>query len=150
MKNIKLVMAVLSVIVNASCKQSAKKELHLLPGSFVGKAMIFFNDSTGIATDSNDYRVYEFSDSGILRTKVSPNDGFLLSNERHFFYKKNIGKIPIPLMLEYDDSLVAKYPNEVYVFNLKAGRYNKSPYFSYCVDSLKNAISYYEEGVKGR
>lgn len=151
MKNyIVLLITVLSAAVNVSCKSSAKKEVHLLPDSFIGKAVIFFDDSTGTSPDSNGYRIYEFSDSAILRTNVPPNDGFLLNDGRSFFYKKSNGKVSIPIMLEYDSSLVARHPNKVYVFNLKVGRYNKSPYFSYCIDSLKNAISYYEEGVKSK
>jgi len=146
MRYCKRLLIILFVFV--SCYKQAKKEIYLLQQGYIGEVNIYFDRPDGVIVDSGDYYIYKINYNGLLMTSSSPNSGFLIDTNRLFFYSKGNLRVPISYMNNYEDSLVKKFPNEVYIFKFQVGRKKNIPFTSYCVDSLKNASKYYDERVQ--
>lgn len=125
--------------------KNLKAELHLIPNNYRGDIYIIFNQNDGLEREYQDKRrIYRIPPSGVLKTKFSPNTGWIKNDNviKHYYvdysfkpkrlikylYMTNINNI------ENADSLVAtsiQYHNPSFdSVALNVGKYT--------IDTLKN------------
>ena len=92
----RLVKIALVCIALSGCNQG-EREIVVVPSNYIGRVMIVFDQKNGMEPLYNDgKRVYNIPQNGILKTKFSPNPGWIGTPD--FYYDK----ISPNKMLQYE------------------------------------------------
>lgn len=115
----KIISIILMYFLLLGCDR-AEKEVIIVPKDFIGSVLIIYNHSDGAAPAyENGKRIYNVPANGILKTKFSPNPGWMEFPE---FYYGNIApenKIPF-------EADMKKLPlDHIVAFGGTAGSINK-------------------------
>jgi hypothetical protein len=132
-----------------SCNDYAEKEKYLIPDSFRGKVIIFFNQPQGQAKkyEKKHVRVYSIPNNGILTTQFSTNPGFMPIGAEEYFLKNNEGQLT-KLPIRYEEGTPTT-PSDtvVQIFRMGDGSEETGLQFScFYVDKYINKGKYFGKG----
>lgn len=141
-----------AIFLCISC-MSMEKEKHYFPDGYIGEAyMVFEYEEGSVPIYKDEYRIYEFSGSGKLKTQFEPNFNSIPHYEKdewaQFYYVDNKGNEAKRLLnyiwmsdstrLLYQDSVVVFY-NINYQTHTK---YNEYQFRAMIIDTARNVDKY--------
>ncbi|HZV70234.1 MAG TPA: hypothetical protein VFG10_11850 [Saprospiraceae bacterium] len=121
-----------------------QSEIHYIPEGFIGNVYIFHNIKNGEPRErENGNRIYNIPQSGILKTKFSPNVGVMQNDDIvQFYYVDGSGKIkekiPSYIFLANYDSINTKNYIGIFGYNIISSTIERKDYsyLKYTVDTL--------------